>query len=634
MTQPSSAELHAERAEKNFREHQQRIQAATSRTLAWLLIVQWPAGIAVALFVSPHTWRGTESIVHTHVWAAFFLGFLLSSLPAYLAWRAPTSATTHHVVAVAQMLWSALLIHLTGGRIETHFHVFGSLAVLAFYRDWRVLTSAVVIVAADHFIRGIWWPVSVFGVLLDSQYRWIEHAAWVLFESFFLVQACRRSVTEMRGIAEQQALLEVTNVRIEQEVAERTVDLKRAHQAAMAADQVKSDFLANMSHEIRTPMNSILGFAELLDSPDRSPEDVRDYVATIRRNGQHLLTIINDILDISKIEAGMLEVETLPTSVAGVISEVIELLHVRASEKGLLLCAEYKTPVPESVSTDPVRLRQILMNLVGNAVKFTEKGNVTVVCEVIERGGAKKLAISVCDTGIGLSREQKARLFRAFTQADVSTTRQYGGSGLGLTISKRLAHKLGGDIEVDSAVGEGSTFRVLLSPPDLATTTMIDPTTAAATTGASQQQDPQAETLLAATDNIRAAKILVADDGADNRRLILAYLRKGPFEIETAENGAVAVDKWKSSVAAESPYDIILLDMQMPVLDGYEAAGQLRALNCSAAVVALTAHAMTGARERCLDAGCDDFLSKPVRRSALLAKLNEVLADRKLQPQD
>jgi signal transduction histidine kinase/DNA-binding response OmpR family regulator len=394
----------------------------------------------------------------------------------------------------------------------------------------------------------------------------------------------------------------------------RAIERHRARIALELASRSKTEFLANMSHEIRTPMTSVLGYADLLMDPDLSPSERLNFIQVIRRNGEHLLTIINDILDLSKIEAGKMTVETVTCSPIQILVDVASLMRVRAIEKDLDFGVEYVGDVPETIQSDPTRLRQILMNLVGNAVKFTEEGAVRIVVECDASAPERpRMRFSVVDQGIGLTRDQIDKLFQPFTQADSSTTRRFGGSGLGLTICKRLADMLGGAIRVDSEPGKGSSFILEIDTGSLEGVAMVENLREAGL-------GPTGHTAIPVAPGTEVhGKILLAEDGADNQILISTHLRKAGAKVVVAENGRIAVDMALSALEADEPFDVIFMDMQMPELDGYGATAKLRSRGYTRPIIALTAHAMTGDRERCIAAGCDDYTTKPVNRAALIA---------------
>ena len=407
--------------------------------------------------------------------------------------------------------------------------------------------------------------------------------------------------------------------------------LEKALEEARAATRAKSEFLANMSHEIRTPMTAILGFTDLLHDDgdrDRAPDRRLQYIETIRRNGEHLLTIINDILDVAKIEAGKLTVERIACSPVQLVEDVVSLMRVRAAGKNITLDTVYETEIPELISSDPTRIKQILINLVGNAVKFTELGGVTlrVALERFEDAGAR-LRFEVADTGMGMSDEQRGRLFGSFSQADASVTRRFGGTGLGLQISRRLAEMLGGDITVVSRPGAGSTFTATVDVGDLDGVKFIDQVTA----GKFKTPERAASS---ETVSLEGVRILLAEDGPDNQRLISHHLKKAGATVQVAENGMAGIRAVTENGGLEGrlrtpfPFDIVLTDMQMPEMDGYTMTRILRSMGCIAPIVALTAHAMSGDQERCIAAGCDGYATKPIDRIELLRTCRDAIAAR------
>jgi len=454
-------------------------------------------------------------------------------------------------------------------------------------------------------------------------------ASW-LWWSHFHRKPSARSIAEAghaaeileRQVQERTAQIAKANQGMLIEIAERKraeEALRHAMEAAEDASRTKSEFLANMSHEIRTPMTAILGYADIL-LEENAGRATSEHVKVIQRNGEHLLGLINDILDLSKVEAGKMQIEPIRCSPYELLADVVSLMRVRAVAKHLKLDVDVAGPLPETVRTDPMRLRQVLVNLVGNAIKFTDQGEVHIAVRLTDDNGHTQLRFDVTDTGIGMNEEQLGRLFQTFSQVDNSTMRKFGGTGLGLCISKRLTAAMGGKIEVDSTPGKGSTFSVTIDPGPLDEIRMIQNAQEALL------EHPPTPTA-AIPDEIKLfGRILLAEDGPDNQRLIAFVLRKAGAEVTVAENGQIAHDEAMAAVAQGASFNVILMDMQMPVLDGYEATRCLRNEGYSGPIIALTAHAMAEDRQKCLDAGCDDFSTKPIDRQKLLSTVAHWMA--------
>ncbi|XGC80754.1 sensor histidine kinase [Bdellovibrio bacteriovorus] len=421
---------------KIFSDQNREIAYRVDRAFLILMLIQWLACIFVGGLVTPKTWlSGSLTAFEGSVMGAALGAFL--ALPAiYFSWFSAGEKITRNVNAVAQMCFSILLIFLTGGRAETHFHVFVSLAALAFYKDLQILWVAGSIIVADSILRGLFFPMTVYGTATGTDLRWLEHTLWVIFECVIMSLGIQRIRSELLEMAHSKFLL------------------ISAREAADQASSLKSKFLNNMSHEIRTPLSSIIGFSDILrdTSLDR---DQREYVHTINRCSESLLHLINDILDISKIENGLLQIDNHNFNFKELHEDVHRMFMVTCMQKKLDLELNLDASLHVQARGDSHRLRQVLINLVGNAVKFTEKGKVRID---VTKNSDGNYQWDICDTGRGISAENMEKLFQPFQQGHPSVARKYGGSGLGLMISKNLIELMGGKIRVQSIEGSGTTF--------------------------------------------------------------------------------------------------------------------------------------------------------------------------------
>lgn len=437
-----------DRAAAIFAERLAQVHVRTDRWFAWLMLGQYVAGIVVALVISPRTWAGTASGLHVHVLAAAVLGGLIASLPVSLAWWQPGGTLTRHVMAAGQMLTSALWIHLTGGRIETHFHVFGSLAFLAFYRDWTVLATAAVVVALDHWLRGLFWPQSVFGVLTPSPYRWLEHAGWVLFEAWLLKLSCEENLREMQRDALQRAALEHAHELTEQEVARRTAEL--AHK-----NQELDEFTYVASHDLQEPVRKLISFSKLLEQdlgrelPPQAAQDLHFIVDAAHR----MRDLIQALLALSR--TGRSALKLAPVDLNACVDRALEALELKARETGATITRD---DLPTVVG-DATLLVQLYQNLIGNALKFVPPDRSPRIHLSAQQHG-ERWVLGVQDNGIGIPPEYAERIFRPFQR--LYSRREYEGTGIGLAICKKAVERHGGQIWLTSQPGEGTHFQFTL----------------------------------------------------------------------------------------------------------------------------------------------------------------------------
>lgn len=478
---------------------------------------------------------------------------------------------------------------------------------IGMFIDLLVTTVALVLGGSiTAFVYGLYlWVTIANGLRFGVSYLKVAHvASMVCFSSVLLISDYwQENILLGAGLLLWLLLLPIY-------VSKLLHILESAVQTANKANKAKSTFLANMSHEIRTPLTAIIGYAEVSLDSNQTIEERSTALKTIVRSGNHLLNIINDILDFTKVEAGQLDVEFMSVELFQLVLDVESLMRPQAEKKGLEFNVLYDFPLPIKFGTDPVRLKQILLNLCSNAIKFTDQGSVaiTISCD----SNSRTMAFAVKDTGIGMTDEQLKKLFKPFQQADSSITRRFGGTGLGLSLSKRLVETLGGAINVTSEPGKGSKFSLTIDTGPLANTQFVHSLKQIVNT-------PEVDTSIT-DEKALSGSVLLAEDNVTNQQLLSLFLRKMGAEVSIAENGDIAV-----KMATQTHYDLIYMDMQMPVLSGVDAVKKLREQGYEEPIVALTANVTTEDKMTCINAGCNDFLTKPIPRQKLYSMTSKYL---------
>jgi signal transduction histidine kinase len=620
-TEPSTNETVSWRVDDIFSQHKQVIYKRTDRMFAVLMCMQWLAGIAAACWLSPKSWVGTTSQTHIHVWAALFLGGAISAFPIALALFQPGRTSTRYVIAVGQMLMGALLIHLTGGRIETHFHVFGSLAFLSFYRDWRVLVPATVIVAADHFLRGLFWPQSVYGVMATSEWRWLEHAGWVLFENTFLLIAIKHSVKEMRDIAERTAEIKTLNAGLEHHVAERTAQLVTANhelerevaERKLAEEQLRQaqkmeavgKLAGGVAHDFNNLLTAITGHSELAMRRLKQDDPLYDKLEKIKKAGDRAAALTHQLLAFSRKQ--ILQPKVLDLN--QVVFEMNKMLQPLIGEDINLLTK--LRPNLGMIKADPGQLEQVLMNLSVNARDAMPKGGKLTIetanVYLDEEYASRHLSITsgwyvmlaVSDTGTGMDAETQERIFDPFF-----TTKEVGkGTGLGLSTVYGIVKQSGGNIWVYSELGQGTTFKVYLPCVD--------------------RRAEEPETAIDGNNlSVGDETVLLVEDEEMVREMAKEILEESGYQVLEAKHGHEALliaEQYRGHI------HLMLSDVVMPQMSGRELAERFAPLRKEMKVLYMSGYTDDAiVHHGVLDEGTA-FIEKPFTPNALARKVRETL---------
>ncbi len=579
---PAETEAVAERAEELYDLQLRSSSQRVDRMFLVLMFCQYAACLIVALWISPRSWAGAANPVHLHVWMAIPFAAIITGGPVAVALWRPGTVLTRHFIAAGQMLMSALLIALSAGRIETHFHVFGSLAFLAFYRDWRVLITASLITAMDHLVRGVFWPESIYGVTNPEYWRWLEHTGWVVFEDFFLILSMRQSLQTLRDGCARRAELEL------------------ARDVAEQASRAKDDFIATLSHELRTPLTPSLMTLSALTRNDRLEQSLRDELQMVRRNVELEARLIDDLLDLTRIAQGKIQLMLGAIDVHASISHVIENCRTELAAKKLNLELQLEAERPW-VSADGARLQQVFWNLIKNAIKFTPEGGEILVRSSNEGG---RLKVEVADNGMGISADLLPRIFHRFEQGGTAVTRQFGGLGLGLSICRAIMELHRGAILADSrGEGWGSTFTVVLTAMSSAPTVRSSN-----------------ESQILRLSGKLPRRILLVDDHADTRQTLERLLTRAGYEVTTADCVSAALRQ-----AQISQFDLLVSDIGLPDGTGYDLMAELHG-RFGLPGIAFSGYGMEDDVKRSLAVGFSAHLTKPIDFDRLKEEMSKALA--------